>query len=329
MPLRLERGRMKRVAIVLFPGVQALDVAGPLDVFAEANRFLPESDGYDIMTLGAAPYPIIASNGMPLGAQHSLTDAPKQFDILLIPGGPSLPQAKEVPAITRWLLEAVPNAGRYGSICTGAFILGHAGLLDGKQATTHWSHAQQLADLFPRARVEPDRIYVRDGTLMTSAGVTAGIDMALALVADDHGTAISLAVAKRLLVVAQRQGGQSQFSPYLTASADDDSPVAKVQRYVMEHLGEAFSVERLADVVAMSPRTFARVFARDAKVTPAEFVQRARIDAARHLLEGSAMAIKAVAYHCGFGSAARMRLIFSQRLGVTPTQYRDSFRKET
>lgn len=319
---------MRRVAILLFPHVQSLDVAGPLDVFAEANRFLPQADGYEILTIGAAPYPIVASNGMPLGAQHSLNDAPQGVDILLVPGGPLLPDSNEVPAITRWLQQAVPHAGRYGSICTGAFILGHAGLLDGKQAATHWSHAQQLADRFPLARVEPDRIYVRDGALMTSAGVTAGIDMALALVAEDHGPAISLAVAKRLLVVAQRQGGQSQFSPYLTASADDDSPVAKVQRHVMEHIGEPFSVERLAEVVAMSPRSFARVFAREAKVTPAEFVLRARIDAARHLLEGSEMAIKAVAYHCGFGSAARMRLSFSQRLGVTPTQYRDSFRKE-
>lgn len=318
---------MRSVAIVLFPHVQSLDVAGPLDVFAEANRFVGEGDGYQIITLGAAPYPIIASNGMPLGAQYPLADAPRQFDILLVPGGPLLPEGAEMPAITAWLHEVTPLTGRYGSICTGAFILGHAGLLDDKRAATHWSHAQQLADQFPNALVEPDRIYVRDGKLITSAGVTAGIDMALALVAEDHGPTISLAVAKRLLVVAQRQGGQSQFSPYLNTSTDDDSPVARIQRYVMEHISEPFSVERLAEVVAMSPRSFARVFARDAKVTPAEFVQRARIDAARHLLEGSEMAIKAVAYHCGFGSAARMRLVFSQRLGVTPTQYRDNFRK--
>lgn len=319
---------MKSVAIVLFPGVQSLDVAGPLDVFAEANRFVPTAEGYRIVTVGAAPYPIIASNGMPLGAHHEIDEAPDQFDVVLVPGGPLLPQAGAMPKITAWLKAAIPNAERYGSICTGAFILGRAGLLDGKQAATHWSHAQQLADQFPLAQVEPDRIYVRDGALMTSAGVTAGIDMALALVTEDHGAAVSLAVAKRLLVVAQRQGGQSQFSPYLTASAEDDSPVAKIQRYVMEHISEPFSVERLADVVSMSPRSFARIFARDAKITPAEFVQRARIDAARHLLEGSDMVIKAVAYHCGFGSAARMRLIFGQRLGVTPTQYRESFRKD-
>jgi len=316
---------MKSVAIVVFPGVQCLDVAGPLDVFSEANRFVPPASGYRIVTIGTAPYPIPASNGMPLGAQFDIEDAPHEFDVVLVPGGPLLPEADAIPAITAWLRKATPLAGRYGSICTGAFILGHAGLLDGKQAATHWSHAQQLADRFPLAQVEPDRIYVRDGAMMTSAGVTAGIDMALALVAEDHGPAIALAVAKRLLVVVQRQGGQSQFSPYLTAPEDDCSPVAKIQRYVMEHIAEPFSVERLAEVVAMSPRTFARVFARDAKVTPAEFVQRARIDAARHLLEGSQLAIKAVAYRCGFGSASRMRLIFSQRLGVTPTQYRESF----
>jgi len=319
---------MKSVAIVLFPHLQSLDVAGPLDVFSEANRFVGQDEGYTIVTIGAAPYPILASNGMPLGAQYDLSDAPLQYDILLVPGGPALPESPEMPHVSAWLHQATPLAGRFGSICTGAFILGHAGLLDGKQVATHWSHAQQLADLFPDAQVQADRIYVRDGAMMTSAGVTAGIDMALALVAEDHGPAIALAVAKRLLVVAQRQGGQSQFSPYLNAPADDESPVARIQRYVMEHIGEPFSVERLAEVVAMSPRSFARVFARDAKVTPAEFVQRARIDAARHLLEGSEMAIKAVAWHCGFGSAARMRLIFSQRLGVTPTQYRDSFRKK-
>lgn len=190
---------MRSVAIVLFPHVQSLDVAGPLDVFAEANGFVAAEDGYQITTIGAAPYPILASNGMPLGAEYTLETAPTQFDILLLPGGPRLPEGIEMPNITAWLKEATPLAGRYGSICTGAFILGHAGLLDGKQVATHWSHAQQLADLFPQARVEADRIYVRDGTLMTSAGVTAGIDMALALVSEDHGPAIALAVAKRSL----------------------------------------------------------------------------------------------------------------------------------
>jgi transcriptional regulator GlxA family with amidase domain len=199
--------------------------------------------------------------------------------------------------------------------------------LDGKHATTHWSDAARLAAQFPLARIEHDRIHVRDGRLFTSAGVTAGIDLALALVAEDHGPAVALAVAKRLLVLAQRQGGQSQFSPYLSAPVAPDALGTLIQQYVMGHLAELLSVERLADVAGMSARNFARQSVKEMAVTPAEFVQRARVDAARNLLEGSALAPKAIAYRCGFGSAARMRLVFAQRFGVTPNQYRDSFRK--
>ncbi|MCP1625127.1 GlxA family transcriptional regulator [Pseudomonas nitroreducens] len=319
---------MKRVAMLLFPGVQALDVSGPLDVFAEANAFVPAGQGYQVVTLAAPPCPLRASNGQLLGADFSLDQGDGAADILLVPGGPQLPEGTPAPELLGWLRAACARAPRYGSICTGAFLLGHAGLLDGKRVTTHWSDARRLAELFPRALVEPDRIHVRDGALVTSAGVTAGIDLALALVAEDHGAAVALSVAKRLLVVAQRQGGQSQFSPFLQAPADEGSPVARIQRYVQEHLDQPLGVPHLAAEVAMSPRSFARVFVREAGVTPAEFVQRARIDAARGLLEGSDQALKMIAWRCGFGSAARMRLVFSQRLGVTPTQYREQFRRE-
>lgn len=318
---------MKRVAMLLFPGVQALDVSGPLDVFAEANAFVPAGQGYQVVTLAAAPLPLRASNGQLLGADISLDQGDGAADILLVPGGPALPEEHPGPGLLDWLRAACVRTPRYGSICTGAFLLGHAGLLDGKRVTTHWSDARRLAELFPLALVEPDRIHVRDGALVTSAGVTAGIDLALALVAEDHGTAVALSVAKRLLVVAQRQGGQSQFSPFLQAPADETSPVARIQRYVQENLEQPLGVPQLAAEVAMSPRSFARVFVREAGVTPAEFVQRARIDAARGLLEGSDLALKVIAWRCGFGSAARMRLVFTQRLGVTPTQYREQFRR--
>lgn len=318
---------MKRVAMLLFPGVQALDVSGPLDVFAEANAFIPAGHGYQVVTLSALPAPLRASNGQWLGADHGIDAHDGTADILLVPGGPELPSETPSAALLDWLRKASRHAGRYGSICTGAFLLGHAGLLDGKRATTHWSDARRLAELFPLAQVEPDRIHVRDGALVTSAGVTAGIDLALALVAEDHGAAVALAVAKRLLVVAQRQGGQSQFSPFLQAPADETSPVARIQRYVQEHLDQPLGVPQLAAEVAMSPRSFARTFVREAGVTPAEFVQRARIDAARGLLEGSDLALKVIAWRCGFGSPARMRLVFAQRLGVTPTQYREQFRR--
>ncbi|MDF3934820.1 GlxA family transcriptional regulator [Pseudomonas citronellolis] len=317
---------MKRVAMLLFPGVQALDVAGPLDAFAEANAFVAPGAGYEVLTVAERVYPIPASNGQLLGAGFALEDEVGELDILLVPGGPRLPVETPSSALLGWLRQACARAPRYGSICTGAFLLGHAGLLDGKRATTHWSDAARLAQLFPQARVEPDSIHVRDGALVTSAGVTAGIDLALALIAEDHGAGVALSVAKRLLVVAQRQGGQSQFSPYLQAPAAGDSAIARVQRHVQEHLGEALSVAELAAVARMSERTFARAFVREAGITPAEFVQRARLDAARGLLESGDLALKAVAWRCGFGSAARMRLVFAQRLGVTPTEYRARFR---
>lgn len=319
---------MKRVAMLLFPGVQALDVSGPLDVFAEANAFVPAGQGYQVITLAAPPLPLRASNGQLLGADFNLEQGHGAADILLVPGGPALPEESPSPELLNWLRNACAVAPRYGSICTGAFLLGHAGLLEGKRVTTHWSDARRLAELFPQALVEPDRIHVRDGALVTSAGVTAGIDLALALVAEDHGAAVALSVAKRLLVVAQRQGGQSQFSPFLQAPADEGSPVARIQRYVQENLDQPLGVPQLAAEVAMSPRSFARVFVREAGVTPAEFVQRARIDAARGLLEGGDLALKVIAWRCGFGSAARMRLVFTQRLGVTPTQYREQFRRD-
>jgi len=317
---------MKTVALLLFPGVQSLDVSGPMDVFAEANDHVGAGQGYELVTVGTAPYPIRASNGQRLGADRGLEDAGVDYDIVLVAGGPHLRQAPEQPQLSAWLRGVAHSVPRYGSICTGAFLLGRAGLLDGKRATTHWSDAAQLAAQFPLARVEHDRIHVRDGALVTSAGVTAGIDLALALVAEDHGAAVALAVAKRLLVLAQRQGGQSQFSPYLSAAAAPDALAAVIQQYVMDHLAESLSVEHLAEVAGMSARNFARKFVEEMAVTPAEFVQRARVDAARNLLEGSELALKAIAWRCGFGSAARMRLVFAQRFGVTPNQYRDSFR---
>ena len=317
---------MKTVAVVLFPGVQSLDVAGPMDVFAEVNNYVGPDEGYRLVTVGTAPFPMRASNGQQLGADYGLDDAGIDYDIVLVAGGPQLPGAMEQPTLSAWLRQMALRVPRYGSICTGAFLLGRAGLLDGKRATTHWSDATQLAAQFPLAQVEPDRIHVRDGALVTSAGVTAGIDLALALVSEDHGPPIALAVAKRLLVLAQRQGGQSQFSPYLNAVASPDQLIAVIQQYVIEHIAEALSVEHLADVVSMSARNFARQFVKEASIAPAEFVQRVRIDAARNLLEGGTLPLKTIAYRCGFGSAARMRLVFSQRFGVTPNQYRDSFR---
>ncbi|WP_144138980.1 GlxA family transcriptional regulator [Paraburkholderia sp. BCC1884] len=317
---------MPTVAIAIFPGVQALDVAGPVDVFSEANRFIAAEDRYEVKLLSTLPAPLRASNGMALIADATFDTACSPFDLALVAGGPELPDTTPEAPLLEWLTNVATQCTRYGSICTGAFALGHAGLLDERNATTHWQHAAQLAAQFPQARVDFDRIYLRDGPLVTSAGVTAGIDLSLALVAEDYGPHIALAVAKRLVVFAQRQGGQSQFSPYLTAPADDTSPVAKVQAHVMERIRESFTVKQLADVAGMSARNFARVFVQETGVTPHEFVERARVDAARKLLESSDAALKAVAYDCGFGTADRMRIVFARRIGATPMQYRERFR---
>ena len=317
---------MRRVVIAIFPGVQALDVSGPLDVFAEANAYLDEERRYVTAIASADGEAVRASNGMRISADVSFADAAGPWDIALVAGGPALPDTPVDPRLLDWLRVVSTCSARYGSICTGAFALGAAGLLDGRRATTHWQSASLLARRFREARIEPDRIFCRDGDLITSAGVTAGIDLALALVAEDHGRTVALAVAKRLVVVAQRQGGQSQFSPYLVTTSDDlADPLLKVQQFVLANLQEQLTVERLAAIAGISERHFARQFMERTEITPHEFVERARVDVARSLLEASVDPLKTVAWKCGFVSADRMRLVFSRRLGVSPAQYRASF----
>ncbi len=315
---------VQKVAIAIHQGVQALDVAGPVDVFAEANGFVGAGEGYETVLVAANREPLRASNGMKISADLGFAEAQGEFAIVLVAGGPAMPEADPDPELTRWVRSAPDRAGLYGSVCTGAFALGHAGLLDGHKVTTHWQNAQQLAARFPAANVVPDRIYIRDGRMVTSAGVSAGIDLALSLVGEHHGPKTAVAVAKRLVVVAQRQGGQSQFSPYL-APVHGDSPIARIQVHVMARLADRHSLRSLAAVAGMSPRNLARHFVQETGVTPHEFVERARIDAARMQLEAGAAALKAVAFECGFVTADRMRVVFTERLGVSPAQYRASF----
>lgn len=316
----------KTVALLIHDGVQALDVAGPLDVFSEANRFLPSDQGYDLTLLASGRTSVTASNGMPMVAHLSCSDAARRFDTVLVAGGPALPDADEDIEMSGWLRDWGVQGDLYGSICTGAFILGHAGLLDDRTVTTHWQVANKLATMFPAARVEPDRIFSRDGALMTSAGVTAGIDLALSLVSEDHGASVALACAKRLLVVTQRQGGQSQFSPLLHRHIEADTPLGKVQDYIIANIGEPFPVERLAEIAGTSSRNIARLFVKELKLTPHDFVESVRLDKARNLLESTDLALKAVAFDCGFAGPEQMRAVFQRRLGVSPIRYRDSFR---
>jgi transcriptional regulator GlxA family with amidase domain len=299
----------QKVAIVVHEGMQALDVAGPIDVFSEANGFVDPEDRYETFLVAANCDPIRASNRMQIVADLSFEEASGDFAIMPVAGGPGLPTAEADPAMSAWLQSACLRSDLYGSVCTGAFALGHAGLLDGHVVTTHWQNAQRLASLFPRANVEHDRIYMRDGNLVTSAGVTAGIDLALSIVGERHGAKVALSVAKRLVVVAQRQGGQSQFSPFLTAPGNDNSPIARIQVYVMARIGERHTLDQLASHVSMSTRNLSRLFVQETGITPHEFIERARIDTARRLLEASEQALKAVAFDCGFGTPDRMRAV--------------------
>lgn len=317
---------VRDVALVIFDGVQALDVAGPLDVFTAANDFLPEQDHYRCLLVAGDRAPVRSSNGMWLIADLSFAEACRSFHTVLVAGGQRLPDSPPDEAMSEWLRRWAVVAERYGSICTGAFALGHAGLLDGRTVTTHWLCSSKLADMFPAAHVEHDRIYARDDRLVTSAGVTAGIDLTLALVGEDHGPAVSLACAKGLVVVAQRQGGQSQFSPLLLPPSDTTTPLGKVQAHVMGHIGESFPVERLAEIAGVSARSIARLFVRDLGLTPHDFVEGVRIDHARNLLEATDKPLKIVAFDCGFASPDQMRSAFQRRLGVTPVRYRESFR---
>jgi transcriptional regulator GlxA family with amidase domain len=319
---------VQRVAILIYDGVQALDVAGPVDVFAEASRSVAQEDRYEIILVAEGLDPVRTSNGTRILPDRSLAEAKDSFAVVLVAGGEALYLGvRPSDAVLAWLVSAAARADLYGAICAGAFALGHARLLDHRRCTTHWGCAAALAEAFPHAKVEPDCIFLRDGRLVTSAGITAGIDLALAIVNQHHGPQVALAVAKHLVVVAQRRGGQSQFSPFLTAPPSEDSLKARVQTYVVNNLHAALSIEQLAGAARMSVRSFSRHFMEEAGVTPREFVERARVDAARNLLEAGELPLKAIAYDCGFGDADRMRAVFGRRLGLSPGAYREQFHR--
>ena len=320
--------RATKVAIVVFEDVQALDVAGPMDVFAEANKFLPADQQYEVSLVGMQAGPIRCANGLDINIGFGYLDVVDQPDLILVAGGPRLPEFKPEPGILQWMREKTVGARRFGSVCNGAFPLGLAGLLDGKEVTAHWNDVDRLIAQFPRARVRPDKIFVRDGRLFTSAGVAAGIDLCLALVTEDWGHELALRIAKKLIVYIRREGGQSQYSPYLAVGPKEETIVAKVLRHVTDHIGEQLSIEQLADAVSVSRRTFSRIFAKSANMTPSAFVEQVRIDYSRKLLEETDLPLKTVAFRCGFHNSNQMRFIYSRRLDTTPREYRERFRRQ-
>jgi transcriptional regulator GlxA family with amidase domain len=314
----------KTVVMVLFNDVLMLDVTGPMDVFSISNRLLPPEKQYQLLTVADSQGPIRSSSGLKVVADMTLKDYPAEVDLLLVPGGPGAYGVSH-PSLNAWLPEAARSARRFGAICTGVFLLGEAGLIDGYRCTTHWNYVDRLAQRHPQTRVETEQIYVVDRNLITSGGITAGIDMALAVVAEDHGKDLALEVAKVLLVVMKRQGGQTPYSPLLAAVQRDGTVIAKVQAHVVDHIEAPYTIAGMAEIAAMSPRNFARAFQREVNLTPMQYVQNARIDHARKLLEGCELPLKVVAARCGFSSARHMRKLFSERIGMSPNQYRQQF----
>lgn len=316
---------MKAIACLIFPHFQSLDVCGPLDVFAECNTLLGPGKGYEVYTIASSREAVTASNGMRINPDFSIHDPHPPFDTIIIAGGPHVPAAFDDGSVLHWLPGILPRVRRCCSICTGAFILGHAGLLDGQQATTHWLHTERFRELFTDTELLPDRIYVRSDKIFTSAGVTAGIDLSLALVRDDYGAELALQVAKRLLVVAHRQGGQSQFSPLLAPLPSEESPLQKAIDYIHRNIHRRINAADLATAACMTNRTFNRAFLKELGITPSEYVERYRVEIAKMKLESSHKVMKEIAFECGFGSTENMRLAFLRRIGLSPSHYRQIF----
>jgi transcriptional regulator GlxA family with amidase domain len=316
-------GTVRRVVFLAVPpGIQILDLTGPFEVFARCGGYRVElfssADGGDVT----------ASCGLHVGEAKDYRRLRGAVDTLLVVGGDGAEAVNCGAAFLRWLGSMSSRVRRIGSICTGACVLGAAGILDHRRAVTHWKYCSGLAKSAPQATIETDPIFIKDGHVYTSAGVTAGIDLALALVEEDHGRRRALEIARDLVMFLRRPGGQSQFSSLLAAQASSLAPIEDLEAWVMEHLRDDLSVDNLAARCGMSPRHFARVFSSEKGVPPGRFVERARVQAARTLLEESRWRVKEVAAKCGFGSSDSMRRSFLRVLGVTAGDYVAHFRRD-
>jgi transcriptional regulator GlxA family with amidase domain len=309
---------VRRLVFVAYPGITALDLVGPHEVFAAAG-------GYDI-TVAAPSGPVTTGPGPTILPDRSLRGVRGAIDTLVIVGGNSAIAAAQDEALVRAVARMAKRSRRIASVCTGAFLLAAAGLLEGRHVTTHWQACELLARRHPNVTVEPDPIFVRDGDVWTSAGVTAGMDLALALVAEDLGRDVALRVARQLVMFVQRPGGQAQFSAQLASQVAERDAIGDLQAWMIEHPDADLCVEQLARRAAMSPRHFARVFRQEVGLTPASYVEATRVEVAQRLLETTALPVEDVARAAGFRAVETLRRAFARRVGISPREYRDRFR---
>ncbi|MBS0470819.1 MAG: GlxA family transcriptional regulator [Proteobacteria bacterium] len=317
---------MKRIVMLAFEDAQILDITGPLQILGSPNRgrSVPR---YEIVLAAPKAGPFRTTEGLSLVATAAWSDPGllRGVDTLMVAGGEGLDRVRKDKTLRALVRRGARQARRVVSVCTGAFALAEAGILDGKRATTHWSRIEQFRREFPNVALEPDAIFVRDGKIWTSAGVTAGMDLALALLREDLGDEVALAVARQHVIFVMRPGGQSQFSAHLKPEAYPKGKLSGLLRWIPEHAGEDIDVAALAAKANMSERSFARIFVRETGETPARYLERTRIDAARRLLTASDLPIATVALRAGFGNEERMRRAFQRQLKTSPGAFRARF----
>jgi transcriptional regulator GlxA family with amidase domain len=312
----------RRIVVIGFERVQALDITGPTEVFSLAHR-ATAAGAYELELVADGPF--ATSSGLTLAPHATLDETRGPIDTLVVPGGLGTRNAAGDERLTSWIRQAAKRSRRVASVCTGAFLLARAGLLDGRRATTHWAACDALRRNYPSIDVDPDPIFVRDGNVYTSAGVTAGIDLALALVEEDLGPQVALQTARDLVLYVRRAGGQAQFSAGLKTQTASRRPIRDLQAWIADNLVEDLSVPALAQRALMSERNFSRVFAREVGETPAAFVERARLERARLLLETTELQLTEIADRCGFGTVETLRRTFGKRLRTNPSDYRARF----
>ena len=326
--------RTRRVLFIAGPGTEILDLVGPFQVFTRAAEMFskqnpgspPIYSGEVITTSRQTSF--VTNCRLRIAAHNTFRRVRGKIDTLLISGGSAIENDEIDIEVVQWIRKIAGRIRRIGSVCTGAMLLARAGLLDGRKVTTHWNWCALLAKKCPRADVDPNPIFIRNGNVYTSAGVTAGMDLALALVEEDHGSRLALQVARNLVLYLRRPGGQSQFSAALSMQLTDRKPFRELESWVLEHLNKPLTVPMLAERLAMSPRNFARVFTKEMKTTPAKFVERLRVEAARRRLEESQNSLETIAGECGFANVNSMRNVFQRALRIAPGHYRRHFRSK-
>lgn len=322
----------RRIVIVAFPGIQSLDVVGPFEVFASATQVVqhsqPSVGGYEVSVVSTLGGTVASESGLGLATLPlpDLDDGSAPIDTLVLAGGTGVFEARDDAALMSWIAAAAPRCRRVATVCTGTFLAAHVGLLDGRTVTTHWARAARLGSEYPAVVVDADPIYVRDGNLWSSAGVTAGIDLSLALVEQDYGTDVAQTVARWLVMFLHRPGGQTQFAAPVWAPRAERSAVRAVQALIEAAPGGDHRLPVLAAAAAMSVRHFSRVFTDEVGDTPGRYVERIRLEAARRELETTSDMLEVVAVRCGFGTSETLRRSFQRRVGVSPDAYRRRFR---